>query len=89
MTSFGRVSLLVGPALCRIVPLRTFVEHSSMVRRRCGVVPLLAVLLACAARETWAGNAVGSAIARLRGETGSGVVEETFSWDDVPLGNRD
>ena len=84
MTSFGRVSLLVGPALCRIVPLRTFVEHSSMVRRRCGVVPLLAVLLACAARETWAGNAVGSAIARLRGETGSGVVEETFSWDDVP-----
>ena len=47
-------------------------------------MPLLAVLLACAARETWAGNAVGSAIARLRGETGSGVVEETFSWDDIP-----
>ena len=78
LTSFGRVSLFAGPAPCRNV------EHSGMALRRRGVVPLLAVLLACAARETWAGNAVGSAIARLRGETGSGVVEETFSWDDVP-----
>ena len=43
----------------------------------------MAALLACAACETWAGNAVGSAIGRLRGETGSEVVQETFSWDDV------
>lgn len=43
----------------------------------------MAALLACAAREAWAGNAVGSAIGRLRGETGSEVVQETFSWDDV------